>query len=698
MPKPSSKSIDKKYKKTSKKYNQEEDQLEISKKIKKGEAKPFNKTKDEKSPKKRETSNTKGKNNKTNKLKTEPKEDERLLRSRSKSNKKENLNIAQRKKNSKNKNIEEKGKEEKDNEIDDKILLKERIKKRDSKSLSNSKQKSKQKKIINKKEIIKDTEEIDINVEKENKMEEEPEDLINKEKETEIENEEIKEKESKSKIKSIEKLKKTINSKNVKSNKSNINISKKFELNEKVEKKERNNSEEKKIKSSSSNKNKNKKITSRKIKDISITFNAEDSSSNLDENTIHKKLDDYLYNSFDSQRISREVEEVINGVERKKNKKKFNNLSNKKRKRTPIKKKVEKSTKGGNNTSEEYNFILQKNPDAKDIIPFIDLEDLSKQTIINYTDILLAILEICQNSNSYLFAYSTKSKMFWNDVLQYKILKKIFREFKAETLRKYWNELSKYEAENIYDLIKKNKEYLDSTPSMKLGKIVSTVSKIFSGKMTDFQDSPNEENDVNDINEVNNADEKEESLKKEKKIYKIKNVNNYLRKTMEKNRKKDLNEYHLSSIEFEGVYNKNTKLKDYRKTLEKIIEEEDNKMDDIEDLKDIKEDNKNKKINLNKINQEDKFIFKSIDMILEGLSKEFSSYSKEYILDILQQNSMNIAKTYICLKEPMKSKIIGYTPLDDKIILKMAKGEEFNNLLREKGKKSILEREEYLSN
>ncbi len=127
--------------------------------------------------------------------------------------------------------------------------------------------------------------------------------------------------------------------------------------------------------------------------------------------------------------------------------------------------------------------------------------------------------------------------------------------------------------------------------------------------------------------------------------------------------------------------------------MDKILDEENTKIDYLNI------DNKDKKkINLNKINQQDKFLFKSIDMVVDGLSKEFNNYSKEYILDILQQNSMNIAKTYICLKEPMKSKIIGFTPLDDKIILKMAKGEEFNNLLREKGKKSILEREEYLSN
>ena len=106
---------------------------------------------------------------------------------------------------------------------------------------------------------------------------------------------------------------------------------------------------------------------------------------------------------------------------------------------------------------------------------------------ITYSDILLALLEVGKNSNSYLFAYSSKSKCFWTDILEYTILKKIFSDFKAETLRKYWSELSKYDTEDSTELIKKNKSYLDKLP-LKLGTIVSSISKMLSGKIKELKE------------------------------------------------------------------------------------------------------------------------------------------------------------------------------------------------------------------
>ena len=65
------------------------------------------------------------------------------------------------------------------------------------------------------------------------------------------------------------------------------------------------------------------------------------------------------------------------------------------------------------------------------------------------------------------------------------MLKKIFVDFKAETLRKYWHELSKYDAEDTTDLIKKNKSYLDKVP-LKLGTIVSSITKLLNGEIKDL--------------------------------------------------------------------------------------------------------------------------------------------------------------------------------------------------------------------
>ena len=93
---------------------------------------------------------------------------------------------------------------------------------------------------------------------------------------------------------------------------------------------------------------------------------------------------------------------------------------------------------------------------------------------------------------------------------------------------------------------------------------------------------------------------------------------------------------------------------------------------------------------------DDKFVFKAIDNVVDALSSEFKNYSPDYILDTLQQNSMDIAKTYICLKEPLKNKTVGFTPLDDKVLLRK-QGEEYKILLKEKGKDALNEREQFLS-
>ena len=665
---------------------------------------------------------------------------ERHLRSATKSNEKQKISTIKKHKirtKINNKNSKEK---EKDKDNISEIKQCKRGSKRKSKSKSKSKQKKEEKEngeveiLRSEKAEEKELEEVEESDEEEDEEEEESNNMEieddNDEKEEKGKKEEKKHKDNKKeeekeqnkkeneeeikKVKSIQHLKNTINSKSDKYTKiSKGIIPKKFEFhenyskttepdNEKEEKEKGKEKGKKSQRNSSNNKNtKKKKKTPQKLKESS---SADAESFTSSDPSYNNKTDNNLYfdfrnsNSLESKRISQEVEEVIKRIESKKKdkQKELKTLSRKKRKRSPDKNDHHISPRGGNHTAEEFNYILQKNPNIKNITPYINLEELSNNSLIKYTDILLAIMEIGQNSNSYLFAYSSKSKMFWNDVLQYNILKKIFSEFKSETLRKYWNELSKYDAKTTFELIKKNKEYLDRLPSMRLGTIISTISKILTGKISDFKDNQKNNNIQNKENyEQEYQDAHGGALTKIKKVKTVyNNINNKinLRKKYEPYSKKDFNENNINLIGLQEVYHKNKNLNDYQYTMEQLFEDDKNKMSYAKDIK------RDRRSSLNKITQQDKFIFKSIDMVLEGLSKEFSNYSKEYILDILKQNSMNIAKTYICLKEPMKSKIIGYTPLDDKIILKMKKGEEFNNLLREKGKKSILEREEYLSN
>ena len=421
-----------------------------------------------------------------------------------------------------------------------------------------------------------------------------------------------------------------------------------------------------------------KKISAKNVKESSSNI---ESSSSIDLSAEQKKRQSDFNYGPDSQRISQEVEEVIKRIENKKKMKKGGKLLNKKRKKGDSESLVE------THTAKEFDYILQKNPNSK-AKPYINLEDLSNHPFITYSDILLALLEVGQNSNSYLFAYSSKSRCFWSDVLEYTALKKIFADFKSETLRKYWSELSKYDSEDATDLIKKNKSYLDKLP-LKLGTIVNSISKLLSGKIKDLKEY---------INNIQVDIRKREIFEHEfqnpitGELTKVKEVRTTYntKKKYEVGNSKDFNGTVVNVTSLKEVYHENGNLNDFQKVI-RNIKKEDNLKNNY-----LNEKIEEEKQKLNAINEENKFIFKAIDNVLDTLCSEFKNYTSDFIFDTLQQNSMDISKTYICLKEPMKNKNVGFTPLDDKVLIKK-QGEEYKILLKEKGKEAIQEREEFLS-
>ena len=88
-------------------------------------------------------------------------------------------------------------------------------------------------------------------------------------------------------------------------------------------------------------------------------------------------------------------------------------------------------------TADLYNGNLQINKDIA-VEHVIDIMELSKADIVNKTDVLLAIIEIALNSTFYSLSTFNRSKSFWEDVMKYKELNKIFDPLKPETLKKYW--------------------------------------------------------------------------------------------------------------------------------------------------------------------------------------------------------------------------------------------------------------------
>ena len=432
-----------------------------------------------------------------------------------------------------------------------------------------------------------------------------------------------------------------------------------------------------------------KKITTSKVKESSSNI---ESSSSIDLSAEQKKMSssssarrrtvevkDIQGQGPESQRISQEVEEFIKRIEDKKKTKKAGKLMEKKRKRGDSQALVE------THTAKDFDYILQKNPNAKSK-PFINLEDLSKRHLINNSDILLSLLEVGENADSYLFPFSSKSKCFWSDILEYRVLKKIFADFKAETLRKYWSELSKHDVEDTTDLIKKNKAYLDNLP-IKLGTIVSSISKLLSGQIKDLREY---------IDTIQLDIRKKEIFESEFRdpktgeITKVKEVRTTYRKRYEPGNLKDFKGTTMNVVSLKEVYHQNSNLTDFQKVMKDI------KKEDTAKFTYLNEKTAEEKKTLNTINEDDKFVFKAIDNVLDSLSSEFKAYSPDYILDTLQQNSMDIAKTYACLKDPAKRKTIGFTPLDDKVLLRK-QGEEYKILLKERGKEAIQEREEFLN-
>ena len=427
-----------------------------------------------------------------------------------------------------------------------------------------------------------------------------------------------------------------------------------------------------------------KKIEASKVKESSSNI---ESSSSIDLSGEQKKrgMNEKISNIKSSRRpesarIHNEVVEVIKKLEdKKKTRKDAGKLLDKKRKRD--------STALVGHTAKDFDYILQKNPNVKSK-PFINLEDLSKHHLINYSDILLALLEVGQNAESYLFPYSSKSKCFWVDILEYKTLKKIFVDFKAETLRKYWHELSKYDSEETSDLIKKNKTYLDNVP-LKLGTIVSSITKLLNGDIKDLKEYIEairldiRKKEIYEREEIN-PKTGEKTRKKEIKI------TYQPRKRYEPGNVKDFKGTVVNIVTLKEIYHQNPNQSEFQKVMKDLKEEDSIKFTYFNE----KVEEEKRKINT--INEEDKFIFKAIDNVVEALHSEFKAFSPEFILETLRQNSMDIAKTYTCLKDPMKSRVICFTPLDD-MVLKKKTGEEYKILLKEKGKEAVQEREEFLN-
>ncbi len=126
------------------------------------------------------------------------------------------------------------------------------------------------------------------------------------------------------------------------------------------------------------------------------------------------------------------------------------------------------------------------NVSIKDTI--IDLPKLSMQSEIKNSDIILAILEICTFNKKYNYDCSNNTKAFWDRVVEEGILKKIFKNFKSETLRKYWKIIRNAgNTEKFVEAVRRNEKFINN-PVFKLLPLVNALAYYIQTDEQDFEE------------------------------------------------------------------------------------------------------------------------------------------------------------------------------------------------------------------
>ena len=138
------------------------------------------------------------------------------------------------------------------------------------------------------------------------------------------------------------------------------------------------------------------------------------------------------------------------------------------------------------NPNQAANSTTTQTSSIKDII--IDLPKLSMQSEIKNSDIILAILEICTFNKKYNYDCSNNTKAFWDRVVQEEILQKIFKNFKSETLRKYWKVIRNAgNTEKFVEAVRKNEKFINN-PVFKLLPLVNAIAYYIQTDEKNFED------------------------------------------------------------------------------------------------------------------------------------------------------------------------------------------------------------------
>ena len=128
-----------------------------------------------------------------------------------------------------------------------------------------------------------------------------------------------------------------------------------------------------------------------------------------------------------------------------------------------------------NNTNNTIDIRNQENTPVNEEA-IMDLPKLAVKSDITNSDIILAIFEICTFNKKYNYECSNNTKSFWDRVVQEGILKNIFKNFKSETLRKYWK-IIRQTGNNakFMEIVRQNETFINN-PLFKLLPIINGIS------------------------------------------------------------------------------------------------------------------------------------------------------------------------------------------------------------------------------
>ena len=298
--------------------------------------------------------------------------------------------------------------------------------------------------------------------------------------------------------------------------------------------------------------------------------------------------------------------------------------------------------------------IINSNGPNQTTEAIIDLPKLSNQSEIKNSDIILAILEICIYNKKYNYDCSNNTKAFWDRVVGEEILQKIFKNFKSETLRKYWKIIRMAGNNSKFIETVKHYEKFINNPVFKLLPIINAISSFFQTEEKNFEN----------YFLLYNSKEKKALIQKSEK-QENKNINLIGNK---RNLEKDSSVKIISVKKSQNNNNNKEKNEDMMKDDQKREEEKKEYVDP-------------------KVSKLDELVNKLM---------EISKFSREEVVDALYGTSNNIENAYKYLQDNEKYEKYYFVQTDDYIIKNLRNKGYYIDLINEKGEELVKEREKFL--